>query len=138
MKFELVLMLGLASPALGQEFSQSYRDCIKVATSQPSITICAGEEAKRAEAEMEQKYATVMSLAAASKRPQAVENLRAAQRAWMNYKNAFIEAKFPGKEEDKQKLYGTMFSTGVSLVRISLARQHSAAMDQLIEEYTPK
>ena len=65
-------------------------------------------------------------LAAAGKEPGAVEKIRTAERAWITYRDTYIDAMYPAK--DKQAGYGSIFPMEVDLLRTHLTRQQISAL----------
>ena len=109
--------------------------------SQTEMTICASEEAKAAEAELEQRFQGLLTgvrmLPADVRGPDrdmrgAIEKIEAAQAAWVRYRDAYIDATFP--EENKQQEYGTMYSMRVSGIRADMAREQDRHIKILCED----
>jgi uncharacterized protein YecT (DUF1311 family) len=65
----------------------------------------------------------------------AIAKLREAERAWLRYRDAYIDAVYPA--QDKQSAYGTEYPMDVNLLRAKLTREHLAAIAYLITEYQP-
>jgi hypothetical protein len=72
-------------------------------------------------------------LAASQNQPAAAAKVKAAESAWIAYRDAYLDAMFPA--EDKQGVYGSIFPTKVDLHRASLARQQIVALKDLIKQY---
>ena len=96
---------------------------------QTEMTICASEDAKAAEVELEQRFQGLLTgvrmLPSDIHEPTAdmrvtIEKIEAAQSAWVRYRDAYIDATFPA--EDKRE-YGTMYSMRVSGIRADMARE---------------
>lgn len=109
--------------------------------SQTEMTICAAEEAKAVEAELERRYQDLLTgvrqLPSDVKSPEldmsrAIENIKAAQLAWVTYRDAYIDATFP--LENKQQEYGTMYSMRVSGIRADMAREQIRHIKILCED----
>jgi uncharacterized protein YecT (DUF1311 family) len=107
---------------------------------QTELTICAAEEAKAIEAELEQRYQDLLTgvrqLPSDVKSPEldmsrAIEKIKAAQLAWMSFRDAYIDATFP--LENKQQEYGTMYSMRVSAIRADMAREQIRHIKTLCE-----
>jgi len=69
------------------------------------MTVCASAEAKRVDDELNRVYKLLLSKVRGN--PVATAKIRAAQRAWVAYRDTYIEAMYPAK--DKQAEYGSMF-----------------------------
>jgi uncharacterized protein YecT (DUF1311 family) len=127
-------LLGLASVASAQELPKFFQDCWETAQTQFAMTICASEEAKKAEAQVVEKPKRTLALAADT--PEALKTLRTSQDKWVRYRDAYLEAMYPLK--DKQREYGTSYVSSVGILRIKLALRRSADLDDVIAQYSPK
>jgi uncharacterized protein YecT (DUF1311 family) len=96
------------------------------------LNACASDEAARLDAELNDVYGKLVAKAASQ--PNAVEKIRTAERAWIAYRDAYIEAMFP--EKDKQAEYGSVYPTQVNLLRAKLTRQQVDALKDLLQHYT--
>lgn len=122
----MLAMVGLGcSSCLAQESAQ-YHACADSANTQDVLTRCANEEAKRADAELNSVYQKL--LAALSDNRKATAKVTAAQRAWITYRNAYMDAMYP--EKDKQS-YGSIFPMEVNLLFAKLTRDQIAALRAL-------
>jgi uncharacterized protein YecT (DUF1311 family) len=125
------LVLGLiAWPSHAQE-SDQYRTCNDSAKTQTEMHVCASEEAARVDAKLNDLYRTLLK--AASTERSAVRKIRAAERAWVTYRDAYIDAMYPAP--DKQAEYGSIYPTEVNLLRAKLTQEHVEALKQLLEQY---
>jgi uncharacterized protein YecT (DUF1311 family) len=151
----MVLVLSLTMffgfPLMQEDYSKlckGWKDRSEI--TQTEMTICAAEEAKAAEAELEQRYQDLLTgvrqLPSDVKAPEldmssAIENIKAAQSAWVRYRDAYIDATFP--LENKQQEYGTAYSMRVSGIRAEMAREQLRHIkilceDSVAEWLTPK
>jgi uncharacterized protein YecT (DUF1311 family) len=108
--------------------SPKYRACSEKAVAQPELNACASEEAKRVDAELNRVYRDLLSKNTDD--PAAAEKIKKAQRAWVAYRDAYIEAMFPA--EDKQAEYGSMYPMEVDLILATLTRHQVDALKDLI------
>jgi uncharacterized protein YecT (DUF1311 family) len=133
MKFIWLLCLITSNSCLcfGQA-SEQYRACSQKAMTQTDMHICANEEATRVDAELNRVYRDLLSKA--KKDPVALAKIRAAERAWIAYRDAYIDAMYPAK--DKQAHYGSMFPMEVDLLGAKLTRQHIAALEEMLKQYS--
>lgn len=129
----LILSLTMFSgfPLMQEDYSKLCKDWKdRSEITQTEMTICAAEEAKAAEAELEKRYQDLLT--GVRQQPsdvdsreldmtRATENIKAAQSAWVRYRDAYIDATFP--LENKQQEYGTMYSMRVSGIRADMARE---------------
>ena len=111
--------------------SEHYRACSEKAKTQAEMNTCASEEASRADAELNETYRTLLSKA--ESQTEAVSKIKAAERAWIAYRDAYIDAMYPAK--DKQTEYGSMYPMEVNLLRAKLSRQQAAALKELLKQY---
>ena len=99
---------------------------------QVAVTKCAAEELKRAQHALNVEYAKVIHTVAG--RPESLAKIRAAERAWMAYRDAYLEAKFPANA--KQAEYGSIYPTEADLVLAELTRQQTIALENLLKTAT--
>src|SRR5882724_2233557 len=115
----LVLIATLAMyGSLSQKVDQ-YQACSEKAKTQTEMHACANDEVKRADVELNQTYAMLLSKAKNDSRKTA--KIRAAERAWILYRDTYIDAMYP---------------TEVDLLRAKLTRQQIAAVQVLLEQYS--
>jgi uncharacterized protein YecT (DUF1311 family) len=111
--------------------SEAYTKCIDKAITQTAMHVCANEELQRVDVELNRVYLKLLS--ATRDQPDATEKIRASQRAWITYRDAYIEAMY--SEEDKQAAYGSVFPMNVEILRAKLTRQQIAALGDLLTQY---
>jgi uncharacterized protein YecT (DUF1311 family) len=112
--------------------SKEYAACNEKAKTQIEMNGCASAEATRADKELNRVYAQVLLKSASV--PEAAEKAKAAERAWVAYRDAYIEAAFPAK--DKQTEYGSMYPLDVELLRAKLTQRQTLALQDLLKEYS--
>jgi uncharacterized protein YecT (DUF1311 family) len=78
---------------------------------------CADDDAKRVEKELNRTFEDLLQRAA--KIPAALAKIRAAQAAWMAYRDAHIQAMFAA--DNKQAVYGTVYPMCAQMLRDRLA-----------------
>ena len=83
--------------------SAEYRACSDKANTQSEMTACASEEAARVDAKLKTTYRAL--LARVTSQPEALAKIKAAERAWIAYRDAYIEATYPA--EEKATEYGS-------------------------------
>lgn len=128
----VVLFIALtASPPFSQN-SKQYATCSEKAKTQAEMNACANQEAARADADLNSVYAKLLSKAADE--PAALAKIKAAERAWIAYRDAYTDAMYPAT--DKQAEYGSMYPMEVDLLRAKLTQQHIAALRELLRQYT--
>jgi uncharacterized protein YecT (DUF1311 family) len=118
-------------PCLAQN-SERFRTCNEKAKTQTEMNVCANEEAVRIDAELNNVYRTLLSKAGSQ--PEAVAKIKVAERAWIAYRDAYIDAMYPAK--DKQGEYGTMYPMEVELLYAKLTQQQVVALKELLQQYS--
>ncbi len=124
----IVAALLVALSCMAQE-SPQFHACGKQAKTQFEINTCASDEAGRADAELNRVYKQL--LAKAGNDSQAVGKIKAAEKAWITYRDAYIEASFPA--ENKPLEYGSMYSMEVSLLTAKLTRRQTLALREMLK-----
>jgi uncharacterized protein YecT (DUF1311 family) len=112
--------------------SREYAACNEKAKTQIEMNGCASAEATRADKELNRVYAQVLLKSASV--AEAAEKAKASQRAWVTYRDAYIEASYPAK--DKQTQYGSMYPLEVELLRAKLTQRQTIALEDLLKQYT--
>ena len=132
MRFAAILMFAVfgAFPCLGQ-YSSDYSACNDKANTQAEMTACASDEASRAESELNEVYRTL--LAKSASQPESVAKIKAAEGAWLAYRDAYMDAMYPAR--DKQAEYGSIYPLEANLLRAKLTRQHTKALKDLLKRY---
>ena len=75
--------------------------------------LCASEEAARGDAKLNDLYRTLLKAASSERR--AVRKIKAAERAWITYRDAYMGAMYPAK--NKQAEYGSIYPMEADLLR---------------------
>jgi uncharacterized protein YecT (DUF1311 family) len=126
----LLLVIGAARVTPAQK-STEYSACSEKAATQTAMNECAGAEAARADKELNRVYAEVLAKAAAV--PEATDKVKAAERDWIAYRDAYVEAVYPA--QDKAAEYGSMYALHVALLRAKLTEQQTAALRDIMKVY---
>ena len=126
----LVLFLLLTTLCFSQT-SKQLDDCNAKAKAQPELNACAAQEADRVDAKMNGVYKQL--LAKAGSDANDVAKIKAAERSWLAYRDAYIEATYPAA--DKQAEYGSEYLMDVNLLRAKLTQQHIADLEELLKQY---
>ena len=114
--------------------SAEYRACSEKANTQVEMNACAGAEAKRVDAKLNSTYRAL--LAKVESQPEAVAKIKAAERAWVTYREAYIDATYPAK--DKATEYGSIYPLDVALLRAKLTQRQVTALEEMVQHYTSK
>jgi uncharacterized protein YecT (DUF1311 family) len=126
----VVVIIGCRS--YGQD-STEYRTCVDKSQSQSQLNKCASDEAARADLELSSAYKGFLAKIAGDSL--AIAKVRESERAWLRYRDAYIEAVYPAK--DKQLAYGTEYPMDVDILSAKLTREHLVALKYLMTEYQP-
>lgn len=127
----LVLIIALPSFARGRAV---HRSCLAEANTQTQMDVCTASELKSADSALNASYRKLLSEVAGNKL--AISNIRAAERAWVAYRDAYMNAMYPAK--DKQAEYGSIYPMESSLLRAKLTRRHLDELNDLIKQYGPE
>ena len=127
----IVLFAAFVSAPLFAQDSQQFRACDEKSKTQADLNDCANQEAKRADAALNNVYSQLLSKAAGQ--PEAVAKIKAAERAWIAYRDAYIDAMYPAK--DKQAEYGSIYPMEAGLLVAKLTQQQVAALRDLLHQY---
>jgi len=129
-KFVTVLFLiALTSASAFCQSSKEYRACNEKAKSPAEMNACAHEEAARVDAKLDAVYAKVLSQADSD--PVGLAKIKAAERDWIVYRDAYIGAMFPAAHKITE--YGAMYPMKADLLRAKMTHQQIAALNQLLQ-----
>lgn len=105
-----------------------FSDCQKKAQSQRDLQVCADHQFTQGEAAMQRTYQRL--LAKAKSDPVAENKIRAAQRSWLAFRDAQLEAMYP--HEDKQGEYGSTYPMCALLQKTELTRQRTQMLSKML------
>jgi uncharacterized protein YecT (DUF1311 family) len=131
MKASWCVLIFLISCLSFAQDSPLYRACNKKAATQYDLNVCASEEAKRADDELNRVYRLLLSKVRGD--ALAADKVKAAQKAWVAYRDAYIAAMYPA--EDKQAEYGSILPMEVDLLAAKLTRLQTTALRELLKQY---
>ena len=130
----VAFLMTVISFACFAQDSAEYRACSNKANTQSEMTACASDEAARVDAKLKTTYRAL--LARVTSQPEALAKIKAAERAWIAYRDAYIEATYPAK--DKATEFGSIYPLEVTLLQAKLTRRQVAALEDMVLHYTPK
>jgi len=130
MRYLAVVLFIACLPAFAQD-SAAYHACNQQAKTQAEMSACASQELRRVDAELNQVYSQLLSKAAILR--DAVAKIKAAEKAWITYRDAYLDAMYPAV--DKQSEYGSIHPMEANLLRAKLTRQHIADLKEMLQEY---
>jgi uncharacterized protein YecT (DUF1311 family) len=131
MRHLAVALLIASIPVLAQDSAQ-WRACDDKARTQMEMNACASDELARVDAELNNVYQKLLSKAASL--PEAATKIKAAERAWIAYRDAYMEAMYPA--QDKQAEYGSMYPMEFDLVRAKLTKRQVTTLKELLQQYS--
>jgi uncharacterized protein YecT (DUF1311 family) len=124
------LLALLTSTMCCAQISETYQSCSKLARKQYEMNVCANEEAKRVNDELNKIYELLLLKVRAN--PITASKIQIAQKAWETYRDSYIDAMYPAK--DKQSEYGTLFPVEVDLLSAELNRQQIRALQRILRQ----
>jgi len=127
----ILLLMGISPGGALAQDSKAYIACSNGAKTQAEMNECASAEASHADKELNQAYVEVLAKAASV--PESAAKVKAAEQAWIAFRDAYIEATYPAK--DKATEYGSMYPLEVELLRAKLTRRQIAALKDLLKKY---
>ena len=127
----ILWLVGISACSAFAQYSKTYTACSNNAKTQAEMNGCAGAEDKRTDKELNDLYAQV--LAKAARVPQALDKVKAAERAWIVFRDAYLEATYPAKDQYAE--YGSIFPMDFALLRAKLTRQQILALRELLKTY---
>jgi uncharacterized protein YecT (DUF1311 family) len=99
------------------------QDCLDK-TTQTELNDCGKQDADSAERALNKPYQSIMKKYA--DRPQFIERLRAAQGAWLRFRDAQIAMRFPvASQQNPNEEYGSVYPMCYSLYKADLTRQRT-------------
>ena len=126
----LLSLLVVASPAFAVTVSDIR---CNPEGAQIEMNACAADDHAAADAELNAVWGKLV--AALAGEPVAVARLRAAQRAWIVFRDAEVAARLPvGDREDPHVVHGSMYSLLYHAVLAELTRERTAQLRILLEE----
>jgi uncharacterized protein YecT (DUF1311 family) len=128
----LVVVFLLASLSSLAQDSPQYRACSEKAKVQAEMNACANDEAARVDAELNEVYQELISRVASQ--PEATAKIKAAEGAWIAYRDAYMDAMYPAK--NKQAEYGSIYPMEADLLRAKLTQRQVTALKELLQQYS--
>jgi uncharacterized protein YecT (DUF1311 family) len=107
--------------------------CWKTAMAQSEMNRCADEDARAADAELDHVYQDLLSKTKDD--ANATKKLRDAQRAWVAFRDAQLEALYPA--QDKQREYGTIYPMCFAIVATTMAKERTAQLRRMLQDKDP-
>ena len=100
---------------------------------QIELNACARDDYERADAELNAAWKDL--IAALGNKSAAVKQVRAAQRAWIAFRDAEVAGHFPLEEgEDPRVMYGSMYPMSLHGLMTTLTKQRTEQLRARVEE----
>lgn len=119
----VALCLLVTAPRIGAQKPSTPPDCLDTAQTQGELNDCAGGKARQADQKLNQTYQAVLKKYA--DKAEFIDHLRKAQRAWLTFRDAQLEMKFPPGEES-----GSVEPMCYALYKADLTEQRSNELKQ--------
>lgn len=126
----ILIALAIALPAWGAD-EVTCND----AGTQQELNACAADDLKRADKALNDTYAALVKKESGD--PVFIRKLRAAQRAWIAFRDAELEATFACKEENPYVCWGSMYPMCSAFYQAKLTRDRTARLRELLDEGRP-
>ena len=123
----IFVILAITTSVPCQSTTQS--PCWKTAMTQFELNQCAGADASAADAELNRLYQQLLSKLYGDET--ATKKLRAAQRAWVAFRDAQLEALFPA--ENKQVEYGSIYPMCFAGVTTAMTKERTAQLRKMLD-----
>jgi uncharacterized protein YecT (DUF1311 family) len=107
--------------------------CWKTAMAQSEMNRCADEDAKEADTELNRVYQDLLSKNKTN--VVATKKLRAAQRAWIAFRDAQLEALYPA--QDKPREYGSVYPMCYAKVSTAMTKERTARLRRMLQDNDP-
>lgn len=120
----------IATFGLGQSADNP---CWKTAMAQSEMNRCAGLDARQADAELNRVYRELLSKLKSD--DNATRKLRAAQRAWLAFRDAHLQELYPAT--DKQTEYGSMYPMCYAQVATAMTKERTVQLRGILDDKDP-
>jgi len=119
--------------ALGQSISWAGNGpACGARSNQVELNACADAELAKADAALNVAYRLVVKQMADD--PLFVKNLRSAQRAWVAFRDAELEARFTCSEKDVRQSWGSMYPMLWSARKAALTKERTRQLQQILQD----
>lgn len=121
----VLMLLFLATFGVGQS---KENPCWKTAKSQMELNHCAYQDEQDADAELNLVYQQLMMKLKDD--DNATQKVRAAQRAWMAFRDARLEEAFPAPNKSRE--YGSMYPMCRASVDMAMTKERTAQLRRML------
>jgi len=128
MKVSLLFFLCLlCTTGVSQEKSDTGA-CEQTVQTQADLTKCSSDRLAREDTKLDRVYQEL--LAKTKNDPVATKKIRSAQRAWVAFRDAQLEALFPA--DNKQAQYGSTYPMCAAVVRAQLTAERTKMLQNML------
>ena len=99
---------------------------------QLELNACASNDFAEADAELNQTYQTLIKKEADD--PLFISKLRLAQKAWVAFRDADLEARFACSEDDARICWGSMYPMSFLFRKAELTRERTKHLKQILKD----
>jgi uncharacterized protein YecT (DUF1311 family) len=99
------------------------------------MAACARDDFNAADAELNRAYQRLLK--AGAKERTFIANLRSAQKAWIQFRDAELKSKFACEDQDHRHCWGSMISLDWPAYKTKLTRERTQQLDKLLAERFP-
>lgn len=130
LRFVVVMVCFYSLVPLAAEAAQT--DCFEKAQTQVELNTCAGDEYAAADAELNRVYKKILESYKGD--PKFITKFRASQRAWISFRDAELEARFPHADGGKSaQYYGSIFPMCYAQYKAGLTRERAAKLQEWLD-----
>ena len=127
-RFALVFSVFCAVLVVSSTSGAGSDPCFDSAATQSELNGCAAADLLEADAELDRVYHRIRKAYAGD--PEFLDELRAAQRAWVKLRDADLALKFPHATDDPRAHYGSAFPMCEAAERARLTRERTAFLER--------
>ncbi|QPK61844.1 DUF1311 domain-containing protein [Methylomonas sp. LL1] len=102
------------------------------AGNQLELNACASDDFAKADQELNQTYQALIKKEADA--PLFISKLRLAQKAWLSFRDADLEARFACAEEDVRICWGSMYPLLLLSSKAELTRERTRQLQQILKD----
>jgi uncharacterized protein YecT (DUF1311 family) len=126
----LALFVITVPAASAADFAQCNR-----AGNQLELNACAVDELAAADQKLNEIYKALLNKE--KKNPAFIQKLRAAQRAWVAFRDAELDAMFACNDSDQRQCWGSMLPMRYAYYKAKITSERAARLQRLLDEGQP-
>jgi uncharacterized protein YecT (DUF1311 family) len=125
-----LMVMAVPAAASAADFAQCNRG-----GSQLELNACAIDELTAADKKLNEIYKALLNKE--KKNAAFVQKLRAAQRAWLAFRDAELDAMFACNDSDQRQCWGSMLPMRFAYYKAKLTSERAARLQQLLDHGQP-